>query len=175
MSKKQEKREIASETKHAMHDQSRGVKLEALDPDFLNSYQKDLNNYLQDLVLKALASRRELFVHELAARLGAALGSNGGTASGPDQAAAQGASSDWIEIESMSSLRALVGGRFQNLKEKWIKAGFPLREHRGDRENTFEVDQTAWIDLANWISKQGYEVRLSSNKPNCLFELKKIN
>jgi hypothetical protein len=83
---------------------------------------------------------------------------------------------EWMPIESLSQLRAQVGGRFKNLKEKWIGAGLPLREHRGDREASAEIDQQGWVELSLWISKQGFETRLvkSSNPENTiLFEVKK--
>lgn len=78
----------------------------------------------------------------------------------------------WIEIESLSRLRAVVGGRFQNLRDRWVGAGFPLREHRGDKDGEFSLNEAGWIELSNWVLKQGFESRLTPDKPGCLFELR---
>ena len=83
-------------------------------------------------------------------------------------------SSGWLPIESLSALRSLVGGRFHNLKERWIEAGFPLKEHRGDKPQKFEVNQQGWIELSNWILKQGFEARLALESGDCLFELRAL-
>ena len=69
----------------------------------------------------------------------------------------------WVHIESLSQLRAKVGGRFQNLKDKWVASGFPLREHRGDRSGQKVVDYDGWVALALWIQRQGFEVRLAAD------------
>lgn len=79
---------------------------------------------------------------------------------------------EWIGIESLSRLRSIVGGRFQNLKQKWTEAGFPLREHRGDKAGEFEIDQRGWLELSAWILKQGYEARLNPSKAEYLFEVR---
>lgn len=78
----------------------------------------------------------------------------------------------WIGIESLSRLRSVVGGRFQNIKKKWIDAGFPLREHRGDRWREFELVEAGWLDLSTWIAKQGFEARLTRESKDFLFELR---
>ncbi len=83
--------------------------------------------------------------------------------------------SGWLRIESLSQLRATVGGRFQNLKQKWIEAGLPLREHRGDREGKADFRQDGWLELSLWINKQGYDARLARDEEPWLFEVKKVN
>lgn len=80
----------------------------------------------------------------------------------------------WIGIESLSRLRSVVGGRFQNIKKKWMDAGFPLREHRGDRWKEFTLNQDAWLELASWIAKQGFEARLTPGSQEFLFELRSV-
>lgn len=81
-------------------------------------------------------------------------------------------SAEWIGIESLSRLRSVVGGRFQNIKKKWVDAGFPLREHRGDRWKDFEINHDAWLELAAWIAKQGFEARLTPDSEEFIFQLK---
>ena len=80
----------------------------------------------------------------------------------------------WIQIESLSQLRAMVGGRFQKLKERWVGAGFPLREHRGDRAEKAQVDQGGWLELSLWISRQGYRTRLADSTEPWLFEIQQL-
>ena len=47
-----------------------------------------------------------------------------------------------------------------------------MREHRGDSGGEYQLNQEAWIELSNWIYKQGYEVRLTPDREDCLFELR---
>lgn len=81
---------------------------------------------------------------------------------------------EWQPVESLSRLRALVGGRFQNLKARWLDAGFPLREHRGDKDDEYQLDEAGWLALTRWVAKQGYEARLAPEKEGVVFELRKI-
>lgn len=78
----------------------------------------------------------------------------------------------WIRIESLSQLRTIVGGRFQNLKSRWVAAGFPLRAHRGDRTEEACIDEAAWVELQAWLGSQGFEARLVAEESSC-FELRK--
>ena len=78
---------------------------------------------------------------------------------------------DWEAIESLSQLRAKVGGRFQKLKERWLAAGFPLREHRGDRDGEVELVHEGWVELSLWIQRQGYKTRLAKEGDSWLFEI----
>ena len=122
---------------------------------------------IERTVANALDSRKEILAHEILDRV-AAMRANAGSQEPPTVTA------EWQKIESLSALRGLVGGRFQNLKEKWIQAGFPLREHRGDKVGKYSVNTVGWIDLSNWILKQGFETRLVSDDPECLFELRSL-
>ncbi|MCB0352428.1 MAG: hypothetical protein KDD64_02850 [Bdellovibrionales bacterium] len=79
----------------------------------------------------------------------------------------------WEPVESLSRLRSIVGGRFQNLRTRWTEAGLPLREHRGDRAEDYAVDEEGWLALSSWILKQGYESRLTPNQVGCVMELRK--
>lgn len=81
-------------------------------------------------------------------------------------------STDWTSIESLSQLRAIVGGRFQNIKQKWVEAGFPLREHRGDRGERAQINDRGWTELALWINRQGFEARLASEPGHGIFEVR---
>lgn len=86
-----------------------------------------------------------------------------------------GAIVDWLVIDSLSKLRAVVGGRFKNIKEKWIAAGFPLRDSKGSDIKEHKVDQAGWIELSAWISNQGFESRLTPDNSNCLFMVRKLS
>ncbi len=81
--------------------------------------------------------------------------------------------SEWISISSLSQLRKATGGRFQNLKERWVKAGFPLRQHRGDKSESWTLSEEGWLALSLWINKQGFEARLSGCPKDVIFEIRK--
>ncbi len=121
---------------------------------------------IEEVVREAFDRNRELIVHDLKRRLG------GMVAAEVTPGAAPQDDTGWQEIESMSRLRSLVGGRFQNLKERWTQAGFPLKEHRGDRGAEYKLNELGWLELSNWISQQGFEVRLRPDKADCLFEIR---
>lgn len=81
---------------------------------------------------------------------------------------------DWVGIESLSRLRNVVGGRFENLRKRWRDAGFPLRERKGDRDGDFTIDKEGWLELTNWIAKQGFECRLAAKGSESVFEIRKV-
>ncbi|HQH27736.1 MAG TPA: hypothetical protein PLP17_10100 [Oligoflexia bacterium] len=122
---------------------------------------------MRRIVHNAVYARRTALVYQLARQVFEVLDA-------VPAETAQAAKSDpnWQQVESLSQLRAVVGGRFQNLKEKWIKAGLPLREHRGDRAERANLDMHGWLELASWISRQGFEVRLADREDSCLFEVR---
>ena len=66
----------------------------------------------------------------------------------------------WIVIESLSALRKEAGGRFENLKERWLAVGFPLKEHKGDQTETIKIDQKGWEALSEWLVGRGFESKL---------------
>lgn len=124
---------------------------------------------LRDLVRGAMERRKQVLVYHTARKLHSML------AEYRLEEQTEGAvSKEWIRIESLSRLRALVGGRFQNLKDRWVSAGFPLREHRGDRSGKKSLDQEGWIELSSWIHKQGFEIRLAEAHEPWLFEVRKL-
>jgi hypothetical protein len=132
--------------------------------------RQEQQDALRQLVRRAIERRRQAIVYEIARRCQAIMSEENFNPVNPVAEDPQ----SWIKIESLSGLRALVGGRFQNLKEKWIKAGFPLREHRGDRTGQKNIDYQGWIELATWIHKQGFELRLAEEDQPWLFELKQL-
>lgn len=79
---------------------------------------------------------------------------------------------EWIPIHSLSKLRSVVGGKFANLKRRWLKCGLPLRESRGDRSEIGVMDSEGWVELSGWILEQGYESRVSENGAGSLFEVR---
>ena len=80
--------------------------------------------------------------------------------------------SAWIGIDSLSRLRGHVGGRFQNLKERWLGAGFPLKDHRGDKLEVITLDPLGWLELVSWLSRQGFEARAVDATKGFYFEIK---
>ncbi|MCB0329236.1 MAG: hypothetical protein KDD70_06220 [Bdellovibrionales bacterium] len=80
---------------------------------------------------------------------------------------------DWIQIASLSQLRKEVGGRFQNLRNRWLEAGFPLKAHRGDPSEAYQLDQAGWLEMTSWLLKQGYESRIVEDLSLGYFEIRK--
>ncbi len=82
---------------------------------------------------------------------------------------------EWVGIVSLSGLRTLVGGRFSNLKEKWLAAGFPLKESKADEKQSYTIVKSAWLELVDWIEGQGFTARLPPDKGSgILFEVQKV-
>jgi len=132
--------------------------------------KEQVKETLRELVRGAIERRRQVFVYETARKL-SSLFLNHQSVDGDEALSGN----EWIRIESLSRLRALVGGRFQNLKDRWVGAGFPLREHRGDRSGKKSFDQEGWIELSAWIHKQGFEIRLAEEHEPWLFEVRKLS
>ncbi len=80
----------------------------------------------------------------------------------------------WHKIESLSRLRGLLGGRFENLKRKWTEAGFPLKLGKGKVAASSKVKDEGWSELSAWILKQGYESRLPREEADYFFEIREI-
>lgn len=117
---------------------------------------------------EAFGARRDIFVFEIIKQL------RREQFAGPRAAVEEAGDGGWTDIESLSKLRNVVGGRFENIKRKWVGAGFPLREHRGDKAGSFEVNSEGWVELSNWMSKHGYESRLRPDRAECLFQIKPL-
>ena len=96
--------------------------------------------YIKNIVQMAVQRRRHVLVYHIARRLFDVVSIDERS---DNEEAAEGL--EWHKIASLSQLRSLVGGRFSNLKQKWVASGFPLREHRGDREGTAELNYNEWV------------------------------
>ncbi len=127
-----------------------------------------IKHALERSLRETLQLRRQAIVYSVAREMHSIFQQIGAQFPAIDGSASQG----WIKIESLSKLRAIVGGRFKNLKEKWVGAGFPLREHRGDRDERGVINSDGWLELSSWISRQGYEVRLADESDGWLFEIR---
>lgn len=140
-------------------------------PSHVTQGEKDPAEAIRRLVRSGVLCRRQAIVYEVARSLLGRLRAS----DVPLATSEQVEHADWIKIESLSQLRATVGGRFQNLKKRWVKSGFPLREHRGDREGSAEIDEGGWVELSLWINKQGFEARLASDRDPWLLEVRNVS
>jgi len=129
-------------------------------------------NELRALVRDSISRRRNVFVVEIARKIFTSHSYSNFSVEG-SRSGESGI--EWISISSLSQLRKATGGRFQNLKEKWVKAGLPLRQHRGDKSEEWTLLEEGWLALSLWINKQGYEVRLSDRPKDVIFEIRKVN
>lgn len=135
-----------------------------------NSNKKEVREEkLLKLVEEALRLNEELFVHEIEKRLKSVPRASLDNVDSNSPTEESDSSEQWTGVESMSRLRGIVGGRFQNLKERWLSAGLPLKEHRGSKTRSYKIEKDGWIELSSWISQQGYEVRLASEEDDYLF------
>ena len=139
-------------------------------PEFAAIIRRDIERAVHEVVNSSLSKFRDVFIQQLRDRFREHIAPSNEL---PDKHSSEG-TGEWVGIESLSRLRSVVGGRFQNIKKKWTDAGFPLREHRGDRVKGFAVNESAWIELSNWILKQGYEARLTPDNTEFLFELRPL-
>lgn len=138
------------------------------DAQFSDSLLEHTVSTFEGYLRNAFAARRDIFIFEIIKQL------RREQFAGPRAVAEEGADGGWIDVESLSKLRNVVGGRFENIKRKWVGAGFPLREHRGDKAGDFEINSEGWVELSNWMSKHGYESRLRPDRTECLFQIKPL-
>lgn len=132
-----------------------------------SEFAVQVRSFLEDIVAEVMITKRPFFVHKVSELLS---GLQQGESSEVSAVVDSGVT--WTEIQSLSRLRTVVGGRFQNLKTRWIEAGFPLREHRGDQKDDYVLNEKGWLELSSWIARQGYEARLTKDKTGCLFEVR---
>lgn len=95
-----------------------------------------------------------------------------GTVAAPESRPAEGEPAKWIPIASLHSLRKLVGGRFAYLKERWVNAGFPLKDSKREVLGPVEADPAGWQELRSWLLSRGFEAR-PATAAECLFEIRK--
>jgi hypothetical protein len=131
----------------------------------LESVGRLTEQHFEEVLVETLRQRREQFVGIAVQRLReVGLLSLGVPVAG----------ADWMEISTLSQCRKVIGGRFEHLKRRWIGAGFPLREHRGDRSAAPSLDQGGWSELSQWIMTQGFEVKLGDAEEGFLFAVKRL-
>lgn len=135
--------------------------------DLGENSREEILNHLQS----NLDALKPMLVNEVYEKLQACMAQAPQAASLSDLQGSQ-TKDDWVAIESLSALRAVVGGRFQQLKERWVEAGFPLREHRGDRQQSAEFNEAGWVELSRWIVKQGFEVRRAQEGEEFFFKIR---
>jgi hypothetical protein len=75
----------------------------------------------------------------------------------------------WVSIDSLSSLRSAVGGRFAKLKEHWLGAGLPMKSHRGEETKEFTLDEAGWVELEAYVSERGFVSRLADSEDSSIF------
>lgn len=130
-----------------------------------NKKVSDVAGFFENSLQELFEERKSIYVNYIQSRISSVV-------EGRVVTKTAGEEKDWEEIDSLSKLRALVGGRFQNLKSKWLAAGFPVKQDRGDHALSYSLNEKGWIDLSTWISNQGFEVRLNPEKRNVIFEIK---
>ncbi|MCB0319827.1 MAG: hypothetical protein KDD60_02810, partial [Bdellovibrionales bacterium] len=118
---------------------------------------EEISTIIESEFVAVLEQNREFLVQMLVAKMGGVKVSDDPLELGnPLGVEAEG----WMTIASLSQLRKEVGGRFQNLRERWLNAGFPLKAHRGDPSERYELDKAGWLEMSSWLVKQGFECRL---------------
>lgn len=133
----------------------------------LSLYEGTLG-FFEEVCREVFAKKRDYFVHRFTQHIASTqiLSSSSSSVLAVEH--------EWTGIESLSRLRSVVGGRFQNLKKRWVNAGLPLKEHRGDQNLEYTLEEEGWVELTNWILKQGYEARLTDIQTGYLFELRPL-
>lgn len=137
----------------------------APDTELLKTFVSAQADLIEQVTQQAFTERRELFVHEIARRIRTLA----------PKVEATSVSEGWQVVESLSRLRSIVGGRFENLKARWLGAGFPLKEHRADTLGQISIDENGWIELSSWILTQGFEAKLAPERNDCLFLIRETN
>jgi hypothetical protein len=136
--------------------------------------KKSINTYslnaaeIRLLVRKSINCRKNVLVTCLARKI---VEGSGEILQGTTSSVRNG--SDWLTISSLSQLRKETGGRFENLKRRWLAAGLPLRKHRGDREEKEQLEEEGWLALTIWIGDQGYDIKLCGDQEAGIFKIRK--
>ncbi len=137
-----------------------------LSKNTLQSIQEVFNGALKNVLEK----NREYWIHTLTSQLSPYGGKQSVLEEGSSANEGDG---DWLSISSLSQLRKEVGGRFQNLRERWLNSGFPLKAHRGEGTEKYTLNQDGWLEMTSWLLKQGYESRILGDGEEGYFELRK--
>ncbi|MCI5065438.1 hypothetical protein MRY87_06905 [bacterium] len=133
------------------------------------AFQEHLDKTVRSTLQEVFRQRRELWKESVFELFGACAH----PASKPSLGQEGSGSAEWIAIASLSQLRKEVGGRFQNLRTRWLEAGFPLKAHRGDSTEDYTLAQDGWREMTSWLLKQGYESRLLEDLSLGYFEIRK--
>ena len=126
--------------------------------------------YMEDCLIEVFEDRRGVLISYMKQRLSEVMSGELSKSVGK-----KSNGREWEGIDSLSKLRGIVGGRFENLKNRWLAAGFPLKQDKASKVGDFSVDEKGWIELSSWISNQGFEVRLNPEKKDVVFEIKSLN
>ena len=123
--------------------------------------------FVEDVVGEAFTRRRSLLIQGTRERLSHA------EKIAPNSKSTE-SNTDWILIESLSQLRKVVGGRLEILRDRWVKAGFALKEHRGSKICDKVADGEPWREFSLWLLEHGYEAKLAAAEAEHLFEVRKV-
>lgn len=138
-----------------------------IEPEFPSSTVTSSRSLLRKVVEDAFGQNREFLISKIVQLLDEAPGLD---VNGPTST---DSSEEWIAVDSLSRLRALVGGRFESLKARWQGAGFPLKRKKGDKISDYQIIDSGWSELEGWISKQGFAARRRLDLEDRLFEIRK--
>ncbi len=118
------------------------------------------------VVREAVRSRRAILCAEIVRRLeGSAFNI---------QPVASTHNEGWVKVFSLTTVRNIVGGRFDLIKARWTSAGLPLKQHRGSCLPEFSKNEEGWCCFVAWLLEQGYEIREDNAQSDVLFEIRKL-
>lgn len=126
-------------------------------------------NLVRDIVEEVFKKDKDYLIFELSRKL------SGLSITSDEEKLEVEDGGEWLQIDSLSKLRAEVGGRFQTLKARWLDAGFPLKAKKGQKIPEYELIQEGWVELEGWILKQGFEARYRPSESEYLFEIRKLS
>lgn len=138
-----------------------------INPEFPTDVVASSRALLTKVVEEAFSQNREYLLSQIERTLGQAPRAN------ETEVVSANNLAEWIAVDSLSRLRALVGGRFESLKARWQGAGFPLKRKKGDKISDYQIIESGWSELEGWISKQGFSARRRVDLEDRLFEIKK--
>jgi hypothetical protein len=143
---------------------SGAVELGTIESELDGLWQRSLEELMRQCIENGIQNERQILAQNIVFRMTGLLQQRE-----PSQTVVP--TKNWIQIESLSKLRAVVGGRLELLKKRWVGAGFPLRQHRADRTLDWSLDEEGWNALSLWLDSQGYSVRLLQDQKGGFFEV----